>query len=199
MSIFSNSLLELQKSLQNLPGIGEKTAQRLAYFIVNQPYEKSQKLANSVLNAIEKCKPCINCFLLSDTSPCPICSDEQRDDSVLCVVENSKDIVLIENTKEFQGKYFVLGRLLSPFDGIGPNEIRINELNRYLEKNNFKEIIIAIFPSVEGETTIQFIADHVNDKNINITRLSTGIPFGSDIEYTGSTTMLNAFRRRFPV
>ena len=199
MSAFSNSLIELQKSLQNLPGIGEKTALRLAYFIVNQPHEKSQKLADSIMNAIEKCKPCENCFLLSDTSPCPICSDVLRDGSVLCIVENSKDIILIENTKEFHGKYFVLGRLLSPFDGIGPNEIRINELNRYLEKNSFKEIIIAIFPSVEGETTIQFLADHVNSKDIAITRLSTGIPFGSDIEYTASTTMLNAFKRRFPV
>ena len=199
MNFLSESLVELQKNLQTLPGIGEKTAQRLAMFIVNQPKERAERLALSIVNALQKCKPCSNCFLLSDTDPCAICNDDSRDSLVLCVVESSKDVYLIENTKEFKGKYFVLGQLLSPIDGIGPRQIRISELNNYLEENTFQEIILALTPSTEGETTIQFLADHIVHKDIKITRLSTGIPYGGDMEYSGSTTLLNAFRRRFPV
>jgi recombination protein RecR len=114
-------------------------------------------------------------------------------------VENSKDIALIESTKEYHGRYFVLGKLLSPLDGIGPNEIRIPELLAFITKNSFSEIIIAISPSTEGETTIHLIADRIADKSIVISRLSTGIPYGGEMEYTGSTTLQNALKRRFPV
>lgn len=199
MPHISASLLDLQKSLQILPGIGEKTAFRLAYFIVNQPAEKSLRLAKSITDAIEKCRPCSECYLLSDTSPCIICADPQRDETTLCIVENSKDIALIESTKEYHGRYFVLGKLLSPLDGIGPNEIRIPELLAFITKNSFSEIIIAISPSTEGETTIHLIADRIADKSIVISRLSTGIPYGGEMEYTGSTTLQNALKRRFPV
>ena len=199
MNILSESLSELQKGFQTLPGIGEKTAQRLAYFIVNQPPERAIKLSNAIKNAIDRCKPCSTCFLLSDTNPCNICRDDSRTNETLCIVESSKDVFLIENTREFNGKYFVLGNLLSPIDGIGPNEIRVNELNDLLNKYDFKEIILAISPSTEGETTIHYLANHLNLSNVKITRLSTGLPFGGDMEYTGSTTLLNAIKRRFPV
>jgi len=197
MNCLSDSIATLQKSLQVLPGIGQKTAQRLAYFIVNQPKEKSQFIADSIINALHQCKICSLCFLLSDTDPCPICADQSRNQELLCIVENSQDILLIENTREYQGKYFVLGGVLSPLDGIGPNEIHLQELSTLIHSHTFQEIIIALTPSTEGETTIQFLADFFSGEKI--TRLSMGIPFGCDIEYTGSKTMLTAFRRRYPV
>jgi recombination protein RecR len=196
--MISESLVELQKSLQNLPGIGERTAYRLAYFLVSQPADRSLRLATAITNAIDKCKPCESCFLLADSSPCQICSDQTRDATQLCIVENSKDIYQIEATKEYHGKYFVLGKLLSPVDGIGPREIRMVELNDYIDKHLFSEIILAISPSTEGETTISYISELLQKRNITVTRLSTGIPYGADMEYTASTTLLNAFKRRYP-
>jgi len=199
MSIYSESLAELKKHLQTFPGIGDKSAQRIAYFIINQHPDHSKKLAQSILDAIEKCKPCQHCFMLADTSPCPICADTARDTRTLCIVESSKDITLIESTKEYNGTYFVLGRLLSPISGIGPNEIRINELMYFISNHPLSEIILAISPSTEGEATISFIADSIKHTNISITRLSTGIPYGGDMEFAASSTLLNALRRRFPV
>jgi len=197
--MLSESLNELQKCLQLLPGIGEKTAQRLAIHLMNSSKHKAKLIANAINNALEKCKPCSKCFLLSDTDPCPICSDESRDNGLLCIVENSKDIYLLESIKEYHGKYFVLGNLLSPIDGIGINDIRINELDKLISENNFSEIILALTPSTEGETTIQFISEHFSVKNIAVTRLSTGIPYGGDMEYSGISTLLNALKRRYPV
>ena len=189
------------------------------------PKEKGQSLAKSIEVALIKCKPCSECFLLSDISPCIICSDNNRNNELLCVVESSRDVFAIENTKEYNGYYFVLGNLLSPINGIGPNEIRINEMMKYLEKKTFMEIILAISPSTEGETTMQYLADNLGNflpnstqslkhnvlhgseeveqkqiiQSIRITRLATGIPYGSDMEYTASNTLLNAFKRRFQV
>ena len=229
MGIISKSLLELQKKLQILPGIGEKTAQRLAYFIVNLQNEKALELAESIVLAIDKCKPCSECFLLSDSDPCTICTDHERNQDMLCIVESSHDVYSIENTQEFHGRYFVLGNLLSPVSGIGPEEIRVNELSSLLKKSNFKEVILALSPSIEGETTMQFLADYMqsikkenvfsdqtldvaadhhisqndpaykNRQTLEITRLATGIPYGSDMEYIGSTTLLNALKRRLTV
>jgi len=199
MSIYSESLSELKKHLQTFPGIGDKSAQRIAYFIINQPPEHSRKLAESILTAVEKCRPCEHCFMLTDSSPCPICSDTTRDAQALCIVESSRDIALLESTKEYSGRYFVLGRLLSPINGIGPAEIRIHYLLSFIQNNSFSEIILALSPSTEGEATISFIADSIKNTNLHITRLSTGIPYGGDMEFTGSSTLLNAFRRRFPV
>ena len=203
MNKYPDSLIELHKSLQILPGIGEKTAQRLAYFLLNQPEQKVRKLSESIINAYEKCKPCSECFCLADENPCLICKETERNNDILCIVESSRDVFAVENTKEFNGRYFVLGNLLSPIDGLGPKEIRFNELLRFLKLYTFKEIIMAISPSTEGETTMQFLADSIFDKfaeaDIKITRLSTGIPYGGDMEYTASTTLLNAFKRRFQI
>jgi len=204
MNILSETLLDLQKNLQTLPGIGEKTAQRLAYFIVNQPESKAILLANAIEKAIKTCKPCSDCYMLSDINPCPICSDKFRNSDILCVVESSRDVFAIENTKEFNGYYFVLGNLLSPINGIGPNEIRFKELCKFIEKRMFNELILALSPSTEGETTMQFIANNIlitnsNSEKLKITRLSTGIPYGCDMEFTASSTLLNALKRRFTI
>jgi recombination protein RecR len=199
MIVLSESLLSLQKSLQLLPGIGEKTAQRLAIHLMSNSKDKAKLISDAILNALDKCKPCSNCFLLSDTNPCPICADDSRDSSLLCIVENSKDIFLIENTNEYHGRYFVLGNLLSPIDGIGVNEIRLKELDLFIKNNCFSEIILALSPSTEGETTMQFLSEHISQFGINVTRLSTGIPYGGDMEYSGVSTLVNAFRRRYPI
>lgn len=197
--MLSGKLLQLQQNLKTLPGIGEKSAQRLAMFIVSQPKDKARRLADSINEAVNAFVFCETCNILSETNPCPICSDLSRDTTKLCIVEHTRDVYQIESTKEFKGLYFVLGHLLSPIDNYGPNEIHLDKLHNYIKNNSFNEIIFAISPSTEGETTIHFIAEQIQNTNLTITRLSTGIPYGSDMEYTGTVTLLNAFRRRFPV
>lgn len=197
--ILSGKLLQLQQSLKTLPGIGEKTAQRLALFIVSQDKNKSLNLANSINEAVSSYTFCKKCNMLSESDPCVICDDIQRDHKKLCIVENTRDVYLLENTREYHGYYFVLGRLLSPIDGIGPAEINLYKLIDTLKNEQYEEIIFALSPSTEGETTIHYIAEHLKDLNLALTRLSTGIPYGGDMEYTGTITLLNAFRRRFPV
>ena len=195
----SESLKDLQKHLQSLPTIGEKSAGRLALFLLSQPKDKTLGLARSIVNALEKCKPCSSCFVLSDYDPCVICSSIDREQDKLCIVESSRDVFLIENTREYHGKYFVLGNLLSPIDGIGPKELRIPELIGLVEKGEFTEVILAIPPSTEGETTMHYLSESLSHKVSNITRLSTGIPYGSDMEYTATATIVNAMRRRYVV
>jgi recombination protein RecR len=197
--MLQGKLLQLQQSLRTLPGIGDKTAQRLALHIVSQPKDKAKKIADCINEAVEAYLFCDTCNMLSESNPCAICSDSGRDQSKLCVVEHTRDIYSIETTKEYKGLYFVLGHLLSPIDNVGPKEIRFDKLENYILKNNFEEIIFAISPSTEGETTIHFIAEHFKDKPVKLTRLSTGIPYGSDMEYTGTVTLMNAMKRRFPV
>ncbi len=197
--LLSGKLLQLQQNLKTLPGIGEKTALRLAMYLVSQDKHKSINLANSINEAVSAYTFCKKCNMLSETEICSICKDSQRDYKKLCLVENTRDVYSIENTKEFNGFYFVLGRLLSPIEGIGPNEINLYKLIDLIKNEHFDEIIFALSPSTEGETTIHFIAEHLKNLSINLTRLSTGIPYGGDMEFTGTITLLNAFRRRFPV
>ncbi len=197
--LLSGKLLKLQQQFKTLPGIGEKTAQRLALFIISQKKEKSITFSETILEAVEAYNYCPQCNCLTDSIPCTICSDLNRDHQLLCIVEQSRDVYHIESTKEFKGYYFVLGHLLSPIDGIGPEEINLSQLLELITLKHFKEVIFAISPSTEGETTIHFIAELLKDTNITLTRLSTGIPYGSDMEYTGTITLLNALKRRFPV
>lgn len=197
--LLSGKLLKLQQHLKTLPGIGEKTAQRLALFIISQSKDKSRAFSQSILDAIEVYDYCPQCNCLTDTFPCNLCSDTSRDHQLLCIVEQSRDVYHIESTKEYKGYYFVLGHLLSPIDGIGPDEIKLNQLLDLIKAKDFKEVIFAISPSTEGETTIHFIAEFLKDQDICLTRLSTGIPYGSDMEYTGTITLLNALKRRFPI
>ena len=137
--------------------------------------------------------------MLSETEPCKFCSDETRLSNVICVVENTQDAYLIEDLHEFKGKYFVLNELLSPLDGIGPDEINYPKLEKMIISGKINEIILALNPSAEGESTINFLASQFEGKNVKITRLSTGLPFGGDIEYTSSLTLSNAFKRRYSV
>ncbi|HOD53107.1 MAG TPA: recombination mediator RecR [Candidatus Cloacimonadota bacterium] len=197
--MFTGKLLQLQQSLKSLPGIGEKTAQRLALFIVSQDKEKAFKLSDAVREAVESYQNCSFCNMLSESDPCPLCSDPDRDSELLCIVEHTRDVFHIESTREYKGHYFVLGHLLSPVDGIGPKQIQLDKLKNLIRQKAFKEIIFAISPSTEGESTIHFIAEYLKNCEISMTRLSTGIPYGSDMEYTGTVTLMNALKRRFPV
>ncbi len=197
--MFNGKLLQLQQSLKSLPGIGEKTAQRLALFIISQDKEKAYRLSDSIKDAVDSYQYCSVCNMLSESDPCPLCSDPVRDSDLLCIVEHTRDVYHIETTREYKGFYFVLGNLLSPVDGIGPNQLHLKKLQNLIREKSFKEIIFAISPSTEGESTIHFIAEYLKSENLILTRLSTGIPYGSDMEYTGTVTLMNALRRRFPI
>lgn len=197
--MFNGLLKDLAQNLKQFPGVGEKTAQRLAMFLISQDKEKSRRLAQSILDAVDNYDHCSRCNMLSESDPCSFCSDTERDGSRICVVENTADVYLIHNTHEFRGIYFVLGHLLSPLDGIGPAEINFPKLVERIKAHQPEELILALNPSPEGETTINYIASQLQPMNITITRLSTGLPFGGDIEYTSSMTLSHAFKRRMPI
>jgi len=196
---FNKTLDELKNGLKQLPGVGEKTAQRYALYILNQDKDKAIELADTIKEAVELHSYCPKCNMLSDSNPCAICSDPDRDKSLICIVENTYDVYLIENTGEYDGYYFVLGHLLSPMDGIGTKEIHLPELLERLEVAEIEEIVLALNPSTEGETTIELIATEIAHLKRKITRLSTGLPFGGNIEYSSPITLSNALRRRYPI
>lgn len=156
-------------------------------------------LAAAIRDCVENVRHCSNCNLLTESDPCAFCSDPLRDGSLLCLVANTQDAFLVEETHEYHGRYFVLGNLLSPLDGIGPDDIHLPQLLAFLADNPVKEVILALNPSAEGETTMNFLADQLRNRVERVTRLSTGLPFGGDIEYTTATTLGNAFKRRYPV
>ncbi len=195
--MYTGLLDELVQQLKRLPGIGQKSAQRLAMYIINQDNAFGLQLANTIKDSVEAFSNCSICNMLTEVDPCRFCSDSSRNQQQLCIVENTQDVFLIENTGDFHGRYFVLGALLSPLDGIGPDEIGFNQLNDLVRDIDVKEVIFAINPSAEGETTMNFIASKFESSTIEFTRLSTGLPFGSDIEYTSAVTLKNALRRRY--
>ena len=197
--MFNGFLEDLVNNLKKLPGIGSKTAQRLAIHLISKEKADAINLAESIKDAVQSYKHCSICNMLSETDPCLFCKDSTRIKNVLCVVENTQDAYLIEDLHEFRGRYFVLNELLSPLDGIGLEEINFPKLERIINSGEINEIILAINPSAEGESTINFLASQFEGKNIKITRLSTGLPFGGDIEYTSSLTLSNAFKRRYSV
>lgn len=197
--MFDGLLGELIQNLKKLPGIGNKSAQRMAMHLVSGEKNKALDLAEAIRKTVENFTNCSICNMLTENDPCRFCTDASRHKDHLCVVENTQDIYLIENTHEFNGRYFVLGNLLSPLDGIGPNEINFPQLLELIETDGIEEIILALNPSAEGESTISFIASHLEDKDVNITRLSTGLPFGGDLEYTSPITLGNAMKRRYSV
>ena len=182
-----------------LPGIGKKTATRLAWHLISDDKVKAREFADSMVAAAEGYGICSSCLMLSETNPCYICNDSERDASLLCLVENTSEVYLIENMHDYKGRYFVLGHLLSPLEGYGPQDLPIPELREIIHSYQPQEIILALKPSSEGEATIHFISEVLAEFELNLTRLSTGIPFGGDLEYTSSLTLANAFKRRYRV
>ena len=186
----------LIRQLTKLPGIGPKTAQRLAYKILFMPEESVRQMAEALIEVKETIVECPVCFNLTDVTPCSICSDEARSDEILCVVEEPKDVLSIERSGKFRGRYHVLHGSISPMENVGPEDLRIKELVRRVEEGNFKEVILATNPSVEGEATSMYIARLLKDKVERITRLAHGLPIGGELEYADELTLGYALEGR---
>ena len=189
-------LTELINQFSRLPGIGKKTAQRLAYSILEQPPERAKQFAEALINAREKIHFCATCQSLTDLEVCQICSDERRDKSVICVVEDPRDVMAFERTREYRGVYHVLHGVISPLDNIGPDKLRIKELMSRLSDGTVKELIMATNPTVEGEATASYISRLVKPMGIKVTRLAYGIPVGGDLEYADEYTLARALEGR---
>ena len=189
-------LNELIAQFERLPGIGKKTAQRLALNIIQQPPERAKRFAEALINAKSKIHFCKCCQSLTDMELCSICADSQRDRSVICVVSEPKDVMAFERTREFNGTYHVLHGVISPLDGIGPDQLRVKELMARLSDSNVKEIIMATNPTVEGEATASYLSRMIKPLGIKVTRLAYGIPVGGDLEYADEFTLARALEGR---
>ena len=196
MSEYAPSIEKLIESFERLPSIGHKTAVRLAFHMLDLSKEETDEFINSIINAKEKLKYCSNCYNISDTDPCPICSSPKRDNSVICVVEDVRDVMAMERTHEFKGVYHVLHGTISPMNGIGPEDIKIKELLNRIANNDIKEIIIATNPRVEGEATAIYLSKIIKPLGIKVTRIAHGIPVGGDLEYTDEVTLSKALEGR---
>ncbi|MGD8259193.1 MAG: recombination mediator RecR [Desulfobacterales bacterium] len=196
MNFYPSSIQKLIKNISRLPGIGEKTAERLAMHILRSPLHEAEQLAKSILEIKNKVQWCTKCFALSDDNLCSICSDPARDTSMLCVVEQPADMVAIERSGAFRGLYHILSGALSPMNGIGPEDLRIRELELRIEKDRVKEIVLATGTSVEGETTASYIADMLNKFPVQVTRIAAGVPMGGDLKYVDQVTLKRAMESR---
>ncbi len=196
MSIYSPSIEKLVESFEKLPSIGHKTAVRLAFHMLDATNEEVQEFINSITTAKQNLKYCSKCYNISDTDPCPICANQKRDESIICVVEDVKDIIAMEKTHEFKGVYHVLHGSISPMNGVGPDDIKLKELLARLNPETVKELILATNPRVEGEATAMYISKLVKPLGITVTRIAHGIPVGGDLEYTDEITLTKALEGR---
>ena len=196
MSYYSPSIEKLIESFEKLPSIGHKTAVRLAFHMLDLNDVDTKEFIESIVNAKQNLKYCSKCFNISDTDPCPICASSKRDDGVICVVEDVRDILAMERTHEFKGVYHVLHGTISPMNGIGPDDIKIKELLDRIGNSNPKEIIIATNPRVEGEATAIYLSKIIKPLGIKVTRIAHGIPVGGDLEYTDEITLTKALEGR---
>lgn len=196
MDYYAVPVAKLVEEFQKLPGIGHKSAQRLAFHVINMPMEKVQGLADSILDAKKRTKYCSICSNLTDIDPCPLCGGTSRDKTLICVVQDPRDVVAMERTREFKGLYHVLHGAISPMQGIGPEEIRIKELIKRLGDGAVKEVILATNPNVEGEATAMYISKLVKPLGVKVTRIAHGIPVGGDLEYADEVTLAKALEGR---
>ncbi len=187
---------KLIDEFSKLPGIGRKTAQRLAFYVVDLNESEAYRFADAISEVKRKVRYCERCFHLTEENLCDICLNQKRDHSLVCVVESSRDLIAIESTKEFHGDYHVLHGAISPMDGIGPNDIKIRELIIRLQDDVVKELIIATNPTVEGEATAMYISKLLKSTDIKVTRLAHGIPVGGDLEYADQITLARSIENR---
>ena len=193
--MYPNSIKNLIECLKNLPGIGEKSAERMAFSILNFDHDRLDEFGNAIL-ALKNIKKCPICNNITDMDKCYICSDDNRSNDTIFVVEKPKDIVLFEKMGNYKGKYHVLGGLISPFDGINPEDINIDSLVNRVKDNNVSEVIVVLKPSIEGETTMQYIKKLLSKYDVRVSKIPIGIPMGADIEYIDSMTLEMAFEDR---
>lgn len=196
MAFYAEPLEKLIEQLCRLPGIGPKSAQRLAFYILSIPRDEAEGLSSAILELKDRIVFCRTCFNISEGETCGICSDSRRDDTVLCVVEEPRDIIAIERTGAFRGKYHVLGGAISPIDGVGPDELRIRELVARLAGGEVSEVIVATNPNAEGEATALYIARLIRPMGAKVTRIASGLPVGGDLEYADEVTLGRAMSGR---
>ena len=189
-------LAKLIEHFRALPGIGNKTAVRLAYHVLDMDAEQAKQLAEAIIEAKEKIGYCNTCFNLSDQNPCVICAAEERDHSVICVVEQPQDVAAMERMRDYRGVYHVLHGALSPLEGVGPDQIRIKELLGRLTGDEVKEVIMATNPNVEGEATAMYLAKLLKPMGVKVTRIAHGLPIGGDLEYADEVTLAKAMENR---
>ncbi len=189
----------LIRELTKLPGIGEKTASRLAMHILRTGKEDAEALARAVLEVKEKIRLCPQCFNLTDEDPCRICRDARRNREQVCVVSSPEDLMALEKSGGFRGLYHVLHGVLSPLEGIGPNDLRVNELLARLKAGEIKEIIVATNPSVEGEATAQYLSQILKPLGVKVTRIARGVPMGGDLQYIDEVTLSKSLENRSPI
>lgn len=198
MDLYSGHINKLIEELAALPGIGSKSAQRLAFHLINMPKSRVERLANTILNARENVRYCKECYTLTDQDICPVCSNHNRDHSTIMVVENARDLAAYEKTGKYTGVYHVLHGAISPMLGIGPGDIKLIELMQRLE-GDVKEVIIATNSSLEGETTAMYISKLIKPTGIKVTRIASGVPVGGDLEYIDEVTLLRALEGRVEI
>ncbi|MBQ1257242.1 MAG: recombination protein RecR [Clostridia bacterium] len=190
------AIQHLTNQLSRLPGVGKKTAQRLAFHIVSMPEEEVRELAVSIFNGKKKVHYCPVCGNFTDVDPCAICADPKRRHDIVCVVRDARDVNALERMREFDGLYHVLGGVISPMDGIGPDDIRIRELMTRLAAGEINEVVLATNPDVEGEATAAYISRLIKPMGVKVTRIAHGVPVGGELEYTDEVTLLRAFQGR---
>ena len=195
MDYYSSQIIKLIEELSKLPGIGAKSAQRLAFHIINMPQEQVERLSSAMMDAKKNVRYCKECFTLTDQELCPICSSDKRDHQTIMVVENTRDLAADEKTGKYNGVYHVLHGAISPMLGIGPGEIRLKELMQRLQ-GDVKEVIIATNSSLEGETTAMYISKLIKPTGIKVSRIASGVPVGGDLEYIDEVTLLRALEGR---
>ncbi|MDD2414611.1 MAG: recombination mediator RecR [Eubacteriaceae bacterium] len=199
MGLYPKAIERLINELAKLPGIGDKTAQRLAFHLIDAPQTDITGLSEALLDMKDKVRLCPRCFSITDGDLCDVCKDPKRDKSVICVVENTRDIFAIERTHEYNGLYHVLHGAISPIEGIGPQDIKARELILRLGEDDVKEVIMATNPTPEGEATAMYLGQLITPMGITVTRLAKGIPIGADVEYTDEITLIKAFEGRKPI
>ncbi|MCI6631017.1 MAG: recombination mediator RecR [Lachnospiraceae bacterium] len=195
MDLYSGHINRLIEELAGLPGIGNKSAQRLAFYLINLPKERVERFANAILDARANVRYCQKCFTLTDRDVCPVCSDPKRNQKVIMVVENTRDLAAYEKTGKYEGVYHVLHGVIAPMLGIGPGDIKIKELLTRLQ-GDVDEVIIATNSSIEGETTAMYLSKLIKPTGIKVTRIASGVPVGGDLEYIDEVTLLRALEGR---
>lgn len=199
MTVTVEPIARLIEELARLPGIGPKTAQRLTFFLLRQPKDAAIRLADAIVHMKEQTMLCSVCLNLTDVDPCPVCRDERRDATMICVVEEPLDILAIERSREYRGKYHVLHGAISPMEGVGPDDLKISELLRRLGDGVVEEVILATNPNVEGEATATYLARLLRPLGIRVSRIARGLPAGGDLEYADDVTLASALEGRRPM
>lgn len=196
---YAQPISRLIQELTKLPGVGEKTAFRLAMHVLRASKEDAESLARAILEVKEKIRLCSQCFNLTDQDPCRICQDPKRNDEVICVVSGPEDLMALEKSGSFRGLYHVLHGVLSPLEGVGPKDLRVRELLSRLQEGKVKEVIVATNPSVEGEATAQYLSQIIKPLSILVTRIARGVPMGGDLQYIDAITLSKSLENRNPL